>query len=86
MLEAAEIVMVQRNIAMNQMFTGPPTETMNMNNDILSRMEKDTFSQIIYGKISIDYFDTFVEKWKAAGGDQITREVNEWYRTVNEGQ
>ncbi|MBQ4900260.1 extracellular solute-binding protein [Paenibacillus sp. Marseille-P2973] len=86
MLEAAEIVMVQRNIAMNQMFTGPPTETMNMNNDILSRMEKDTFSQIIYGKISIDYFDTFLEKWKAAGGDQITREVNEWYRTVNEGQ
>lgn len=82
MLEAAEIVMDQKDLSMKQMFTGAPTATMQMNNDILAKLEKDAFTQIIYGKEPIDSFDTFVEKWKAAGGEQITREVNEWYRSV----
>ncbi|MFC7680395.1 extracellular solute-binding protein [Paenibacillus sp. GCM10028914] len=82
MLEAAQVVMDQKDIVYNQMFTGAPTMTMQMNNDILTKMEKDTFSQIIYGKASVDAFDSFVEKWKSSGGDQITKEVNEWYQSV----
>ena len=86
MVEAAKIVQDQKDIALKQMFTGAPTMSMQMNNDILTKMEKDTFSQIIYGKASIDAFDTFVEKWKSSGGDQNTHEVNEWYQSVTGGK
>ena len=37
------------------------------------------FTKIIMGEEPIDYFDTVVENWKAAGGDQATIEVNEMY-------
>ncbi|WP_442951728.1 extracellular solute-binding protein [Paenibacillus sp. GYB006] len=86
MLEAAKLVLDQKDISLKQMFTGAPTMTMQMNNDILTKMEKDTFSQIIYGKSSIDAFDSFVEKWKSSGGDQMTQEVNEWYQSVQSGK
>ncbi|MFX3649966.1 MAG: extracellular solute-binding protein [Paenibacillus sp.] len=86
MLDAAKIVLDQKDIVFNQMFTGAPSMTMQMNNDILTKMEKDTFSQIVYGKTSVDAFDTFVEKWKSSGGDQITKEVNEWYESVKSGK
>lgn len=83
MLAAAKIVLDQKDIVYNQMFTGAPTKTMQMNNDILSKMEKDLFSQIVYGKAPVDAFDDFVEKWKSSGGDLITQEVNEWYESVS---
>lgn len=85
LLEAAKIVLEQKDAVMPQMFTGAPTETMQTSNDILTKMEKDTFSQIIYGKASVDSFDKFVEKWKSSGGDKITQEVNDWYKSVSAG-
>lgn len=45
-------------------------------------MEKQVYTNIIYGNESIDAFDKFVEDWKAQGGEQITKEINEWYKTV----
>lgn len=44
-------------------------------------MEEEVFTKIIMGD-SIDLFDKFVEDWKKLGGDQITKEINEWYGTV----
>lgn len=44
-------------------------------NDILT----EGFTKIIMGEESIDYFDTLVEDWKAAGGDEATQAVNEMY-------
>ncbi|GMK45938.1 lipoprotein LipO [Paenibacillus glycanilyticus] len=85
MLEAAKIVQEQKDSVLPQMFTGAPTKTMQTSNDILGKMEKDTFSQIIYGKAPVDSFDKFVEKWKSSGGDKITQEVNEWYQSVSGG-
>ncbi|TCM95895.1 putative aldouronate transport system substrate-binding protein [Paenibacillus sp. BK033] len=84
-LEAAKIVQGQKDSVLPQMFTGAPTKTMQTSNDILGKMEKDTFSQIIYGKAPVDSFDKFVEKWKSSGGDKITEEVNEWYQSVSGG-
>lgn len=37
------------------------------------------FTKIIIGEEPIDYFDTVVENWKRAGGDQATTEMNEMY-------
>ncbi|WP_309122328.1 extracellular solute-binding protein [Paenibacillus sp.] len=63
-------------------FTGAPTETMRTKGDFLSKMEKETFSNIIYGQEPLDAFDSFVEKWKSSGGEQIAQEVNAWYQSV----
>ena len=35
---------------------------------------------IMTGDKPIDYFDEFVTNWKALGGDEMTKEVNEWYQ------
>ncbi|WP_159886859.1 extracellular solute-binding protein [Paenibacillus puerhi] len=85
MIDAASIVMAQKDIVIPQMFTGAPTATMQTTNDILAKLEKDTLAQIIYGKLPIDAFDKFVENWKSSGGDKTTAEVNEWYKSVSNG-
>jgi hypothetical protein len=41
------------------------------------------FLKIIVGKSSIDEFDNYVSQWKNLGGEQITKEVNDWYKTQN---
>ncbi|UOK61351.1 hypothetical protein MT997_22720 [Paenibacillus sp. OVF10] len=63
-------------------YKGPVTPTMSSRNELLQKMQMETFSKIIYGESSIDAFDKFVEKWKSSGGDTITNEVNEWYDSV----
>ena len=49
----------------------------------MKTMELETFAKIIYGNEPLDKFDRFVSDWKSKGGDQIEKEVNEWYKSVN---
>ncbi len=65
---------------MKERFTGPPTPTMISNNQILDDLSYEYFTKIIMGESHIDEFDQFVEQWKKLGGDQITAEVNAWYK------
>lgn len=58
-------------------FYGAPTATMVEKNSTLDKMEVEVFTKIIMGQ-SIDTFDKFVEDWEKLGGDQITKEVNDW--------
>jgi putative aldouronate transport system substrate-binding protein len=58
-------------------FYGSPTPTMVEKLSTLDKMEEEVFTKIIMGQ-SIDSFDKFVEDWKKLGGDQITKEINEW--------
>lgn len=51
------------------------TETMEKKWANLKKKEDEVFLKIIIGEESIDAFDTFVEEWKAEGGDEITAEV-----------
>lgn len=37
------------------------------------------FTKIIMGVEDVDYFDTLVENWAKAGGDEVTAEINEMY-------
>jgi putative aldouronate transport system substrate-binding protein len=60
-------------------FYGAPTETMTTRSTFLDKLKSETYTTIIMGK-SLDEFDRFVEEWKSVGGDDITNEVNEWYR------
>lgn len=71
-----------RDLLIPNLFNGAPTETMSRNWEQLQTMEKEIYTNIIYGKEDINAFDDFVEKWKNQGGDQITSEVNEWYKEV----
>jgi hypothetical protein len=63
-------------------FSGPPTKTMTRRWEMLNRSQMETYTDIIYGKKPIEAFDEFVENWYSSGGEDITKEVNEWYGSV----
>ena len=46
----------------------------------LKEMQKQAYLEIITGEKPVDYFDTFVEQWYEAGGEEIVKEVNESYK------
>ena len=82
--DAAKLVIAtQTDADVPNYFQGPTTPTMASRNELLMKMQMDTFTEIIYNKKSVDAFDDFVKKWKSSGGDEITKEVNEWYDSVN---
>jgi putative aldouronate transport system substrate-binding protein len=51
------------------------TESMTKKKAILEDLEQKTFMSIIMDKAPIDEFDKFVERWKALGGEEITKEI-----------
>lgn len=80
--QATLVAMGQTDSDVPEYFLGPLTDTMTSRNELLKKMQMDTFTSIIYGKQSPDDFDSFVKKWKSSGGDDISKEVNEWYDSV----
>lgn len=64
----------------NNEFYGLPTETQVEKGAQLDKLMQESFTKIIMGA-SLDEFDKFVQSWKSLGGDQITKEVNDWYAT-----
>ena len=48
-----------------------------LNQATLNKLENDMITNIILGK-PIAEFDKFVADWKSLGGDQMTKEVNDW--------
>ncbi|CAM4494168.1 putative aldouronate transport system substrate-binding protein [Paenibacillus endophyticus] len=80
---SAKVVMSQIDIRKQNYFTGAATPTMITKWSLLRQSELETFNKIIYGKLPIDAFDTFVTNWKVNGGDQITTEVNDWFKSVS---
>lgn len=58
---------------------GISTETMSASGSLLDDILVEGFTKIILGEESVDYFDTLVENWKTAGGEQMTKEANEYY-------
>lgn len=45
----------------------------------LKKIREEAYISIIAGDQPISYFDEFVEKYNAAGGAEVEKEVNEWY-------
>jgi len=81
--QAAQILLDSLDYGMPDMFQGTPTATMQEMQAFLDKLELETYTKIIYGQAPISEFDSFVEKWKSSGGDKITEEVNEWYKSVS---
>jgi putative aldouronate transport system substrate-binding protein len=69
---------VNNNLIMPVEFYGAPTPTIVERGSTLEKMQLETFTKIIMGE-NISSFDKFVEDWKKLGGNDITKEVNEWY-------
>jgi putative aldouronate transport system substrate-binding protein len=63
-------------------FLGAPTSTMILRTATLEKLEDEMVFGIITGSQPLDSFDKFVSDWKAQGGDQIIKEVSDWYRSV----
>ncbi|RXZ82631.1 extracellular solute-binding protein [Paenibacillaceae bacterium] len=82
-LEAMVATFSQPGIAHRNMFFGSPTPTIVERWAILEKMESEVFLKIIYGQADESSFDKFAEEWKEKGGDKITQEVNEWYKSFN---
>lgn len=61
----------------NTIQTGKMVEKQASLDDLASTV----FTKIIMGE-SVDTFDKFVQDWGKLGGDDITKEVNEWYKTT----
>lgn len=62
-------------------FYGAPTTTMADRQEILLKKRDEVYFKIIMNQVPVDEFDKFVEEWKKLGGDDMTKEVNEWYAT-----
>jgi len=63
-------------------YRGAPTQTMSDKGSTLETLESEAFVKIITGQKDIGEFDKFVTEWKKLGGDDITREVNDWYNNA----
>ena len=77
-------------IAMNEFYTnnnaflynafyGSPTPTMIEKSENLTAKFVETMTKIIMGA-DIKELDVFNEYWEKQGGNEITREVNDWYK------
>ncbi len=72
-VESAEIVY-------NELYVTTPA--MITKSGELNKLRDSTFTSMIMGETPISEFDTFVEQWKAQGGDEIAQEANEWYQSI----
>ena len=79
---AIGLAVAQQSLIKLKAFSGAPTLTMVDKQAYLSKLESETFTKIIIGEAPIGEFDNFVATWKSSGGDQITKEVNEWSESV----
>ncbi|QJD85013.1 extracellular solute-binding protein [Cohnella herbarum] len=70
---------VNNNMLQPNAFAAISTDTMLKRDATLQKLELETFTKIIMGD-SLDKFDKFVENWKKLGGDDMTKEANEWYK------
>ena len=71
--------MIDNELFIEDKLWGPPTETLGKVGSTLDDILIEGFTKIIVGEKPVDYFDTLVEDWKKASGDQITKKVNELY-------
>jgi len=64
-------------------FMSAPTEDMNTLIPTLAALQMTEYTNIIMGQVPLSDFDNFVTQWKAAGGDQLTQDVNTWLQGQN---
>ncbi|RAV11872.1 extracellular solute-binding protein [Paenibacillus contaminans] len=69
---------VNNNQFMPDQFNGTMTPTMVQKGAILNKMETEMMTKVIMGA-PLSLFDEFAADWSKLGGEQMTKEVNDWY-------
>lgn len=71
---------LDQNLTFVDNFVGAPTTTMVDRWQTLTDLTNTTITKIIMGQEDVEAgFTEFVNTWNTSGGEQITKEVNEWY-------
>lgn len=73
-------IALDQNVGFIDIFSGAPTPTMKSKWAILEKLKLENYSKFIYGERPLEQFDEFVKEWNAAGGQQVTEEVDSWYQ------
>lgn len=76
-------IMTIHDHIMPNAFYGAPTPAMSKYDRTLEELQ-EVFVRIVMGIEPLDAFDRFVADWRAQGGDEVTAEVNAWYRKQQE--
>ena len=71
--------MIDQGLIVRDKLAGPKTPTLAKSGSTLDDILIEGFTKIIVGEKPIEYFDTLVQEWEKAGGEQATKEVNETY-------
>ncbi len=74
-------VSISENEGIKNMFNALPTPTMISVGATIQKLVQQTFIGIIKGDTPVSAFDGYVEQWKKLGGDKMTQEVNDWWKT-----
>jgi len=74
-------VSVSEQQGIKNLFNAPPTQGMVDFGAELNSMWAQTWTGIVTGQKPASAFDEFVVNWKKMGGDQITKEVNDWWQS-----
>jgi putative aldouronate transport system substrate-binding protein len=69
---------IENKLTQIDAFQSIPSENYTAKKANMDKLQLETFTKIIMGSASIDEFDKFVEQWKKLGGDEATKEVNDW--------
>lgn len=70
---------LDNDLIIKDVLWGAPADTLNSMGTTLDDILIEGFTKIIVGQEPVDYFDTLVMEWLAAGGEQATLEMNEKY-------
>jgi putative aldouronate transport system substrate-binding protein len=63
-------------------FQGPPGDIMQKTWKTITDEQLIQFSKIIIGEVSVEQgFDTWLKTFQSMGGDKVTKEVNDWYKS-----
>lgn len=73
----------QNNLYQTNAFYGAAVSASVDKGPTLSKLEIETITKIIMGKTQIDGFETFVSDWNKFGGEEVTKQVNEWKANNN---
>ena len=74
----ADPIITAGDVIKNKVWAVTP-DVINKAGSTLDDILTEGFTKIIMGEESLDYFDTLVEDWRTAGGDEATQAVNDMY-------
>lgn len=69
---------IQNNLIMLDSYYGLPSDNYLAKKTNADKVIDEGFTKIIMGSAPLSDFDKIVDQWKKVGGDDITKEVNDW--------